>query len=126
MNHSDQDKQDEIVPIHSDLIKEDPSLADLVLVFVKRLPIIVEEIHLAYQNKNFYALHQKFHDLKSTGGGYGYRALHQLAVRLEAAAKNNDYTSIGANLGELDALTHQIVKGTEAIETALENSTHDT
>jgi hypothetical protein len=51
------------------------------------------------------------HDLKSTGGGYGFPRIAKVASNMEFNLVKNEYDALAKYLLELDMLCDRIVKG---------------
>ena len=74
-------------PIISELVKEDAAFTDIVLTFVEGLGNRLREMEQAVRRSDFEGLRAAAHQLKGSGGGYGYPILTDRAARLEASAK---------------------------------------
>ncbi|MCH9033628.1 MAG: Hpt domain-containing protein [Planctomycetes bacterium] len=70
-------------PLTSELVADDPSLADLVAEFVDGLHARAQAIQKAIDAQAFDTIESLSHQLKGAGGGYGYPALSQTAAQLE-------------------------------------------
>ncbi len=73
-------------PIPSKLVEEDPAFADLVNAFLAGMPERLEFLESALRENDFESLRSCAHQLKGSGGGYGYPELTTLAARLEQEA----------------------------------------
>ena len=74
-------------PIRSELLREDESFADIVLEFVDGLSDRLTKMEEALNQSDFDALRVAAHQLKGSGGGYGYPILTDHAAQLESHAK---------------------------------------
>jgi HPt (histidine-containing phosphotransfer) domain-containing protein len=74
-------------PIGSKLVQDDPSLADLVLQFVGGLEGRIAQMEAALTAADFETLRRSAHQLKGSGGGYGYPILTEKAAELEQFAR---------------------------------------
>ena len=96
-------------PIESELLRDDPTFADIVIPFVQglaeRLRIMEDSIRAA----DFDALKVAAHQLKGSGGGYGYPQLTAGAAQLEQSARNAAVESCVKDLEELKKLIARIV-----------------
>ena len=72
--------------IVSELVREDPSFADIVLRFVAGLGDRLRQMEQALRTNDFETLRIAAHQLKGSGGGHGYPALSDSASRLEKHA----------------------------------------
>ncbi len=73
----------------------DPEMADLIADFVKGLPVHVNAIARANAAGNMEALRTLAHQLKGSGGGYGFAEVSESAGILEQSVKNNAVAEIG-------------------------------
>ena len=73
--------------IGSDLVREDPSFAGIVVQFVDGLSQRVATLEGAINAADFDSLRTAAHQLKGSGGGYGYPALSDHAAKLESEAR---------------------------------------
>jgi CheY-like chemotaxis protein/HPt (histidine-containing phosphotransfer) domain-containing protein len=83
-------------PLVSELLADEPEMADLVAKFLNRLPGYCGRLKAAVGGADFATVAHCAHDLKSVGGGYGYPSLQALAVELEAAALAHDLSQVSA------------------------------
>lgn len=98
-------------PIISTLFENEPDLADLVHIYVEKLPSIVEEMAQAINGENWAKVKSKAHDMKGTGGGYGYPQITELARQIEASVLNSEYSKLPQLLDALYALLRRIQHG---------------
>ncbi len=77
----------QIDPIRSELLREDPSFAEIVVEFVEGLGQRLATMEDAVSASDFDALRVAAHQLKGSGGGYGYPILTQQATELERHAR---------------------------------------
>jgi HPt (histidine-containing phosphotransfer) domain-containing protein len=96
-------------PIGSELVEEDASFADIVIQFVDGLAGRLETMENALRGANFEALRAAAHQLKGSGGGYGYPILTELAAKLEAQAKARAYEGCVAELNQLRNTAKRVV-----------------
>ena len=73
-------------PIFSELVKQDPDFADLVVEFVDGLSERLAEMQQTLDEGDYEALRRMAHQLKGSAGGYGYPGLTDLASVLEDRA----------------------------------------
>ncbi|MCP4592838.1 MAG: Hpt domain-containing protein [bacterium] len=96
-------------PIPSDLVRQDESFADLVQDFVEGLGQRVSEMQEAVSRSDFLALRSLAHQLKGSGGGYGYAQLTELASRLEQDAMAETLPPCQQALDELKVTVSRVV-----------------
>ena len=98
-------------PVTSELVADDPSLADLVAEFVDGLHARAQAIQKAIDAQAFDTIESLSHQLKGAGGGYGYPALSQTAAQLEQRAHAKDVEQCRELLKELQSLLARIEVG---------------
>ncbi len=96
-------------PISSDLVRDDPSFADLVEEFVGGLDDRLKQMEQAIRASDFEALRCAAHQLKGSGGGYGYPILTDRAAQLEHGAKSEAVDDCFDQLAELKELVARVV-----------------
>lgn len=100
-------------PITSDLVRDDPSFADLVVEFVEGLDQRLETMECAIKEGDFEKLRGAAHQLKGSGGGYGYPALTERAGELEQRAKEEIVADCTAVIDDLKKLCQRVMIGCE-------------
>ncbi len=103
-------------PIGSDLIREDASFADIVVQFVEGLSSRLETMGKALGASDFEALRTAAHQLKGSGGGYGYPTLSERAAMLEKHAKTCAIDDCQQALNELKSLCERVVVDTDDLD----------
>ena len=96
-------------PIESDLLKEDPSYADIVVQFVEGLTNRLDTMKEALATSDFDALRVAAHQLKGSGGGYGYPVLTERAAELEQHARASLIEECSQEFEELKQLCARVV-----------------
>lgn len=99
-------------PIGSELMRDDPSYADIVVQFVEGLSHRLATMEEALNTSDFQALRVAAHQLKGSGGGYGYPVLTERAAELEQHAKDSLSDQCGKELEELKQLCARVVVST--------------
>ncbi|MCH8807040.1 MAG: Hpt domain-containing protein [Planctomycetes bacterium] len=95
--------------IGSELLREDASLEGVVLTFVDGLKKRVSAMEIAARDGDFEALRNSAHQLKGSGGGYGYSILTDRAAVLEQEAKAHATVQCLTALEELKQVCDRIV-----------------
>ena len=90
--------------LHSELLRDDPEMHDLVAEFVYGLDQRIEEIRQAFQKNDWETLGTLTHRIKGAGGSYGYPSLSALGASMEAGAKSKQSDPFGRWMTELAAL----------------------
>ena len=99
--------------IPSELARQDASLADLVEDFLGRLPQQIEQLDKALADDDLGALRQAAHQLKGSGGGYGYPALTELAAQVERYALRLQLDACVKGVNEIKQLVSRMVVRTD-------------
>lgn len=103
----------DIGPIISKLLEEEPYLADLVENYIKKLPDIIGKFRTAYAKQDWAAIRKQAHDIKSTGGNYGFMEISKVASTMEFELVKNNYDALPHHFDELDNLRHRIELGSD-------------
>ena len=100
---------DENKKIGSELLRDDSSLEEVVMTFVEGLKDKVSAMETAAREGDFEALRSSAHQLKGSGGGYGYPILTERAGVLEQEAKAQAADQCLASVEELKQVCERIV-----------------
>ena len=95
--------------IGSNLVREDASFAELVMQFVAGLSERVTRMEEAIRAADFDALQVAAHQLKGSGGGYGYPILTERAAQLERHARNQALDQCVEAIEELKTICERVV-----------------
>jgi len=98
-------------PLMSSMVLDDEVVFELVEKYVSILPSLIDEIRQNYEKQNLEKLKALVHDLKSTGGNYGYMVVTKSAARIELCVRQNKIEDIKLILDELDTIVQQIQLG---------------
>ncbi|MDH5426281.1 MAG: Hpt domain-containing protein [Gammaproteobacteria bacterium] len=98
-------------PLVSALVNEDDAVLKLLLVFVTKLPAMLNEIRSLYEHSDWESLSEKIHSLKGTGGNFGFNELTEVARNIEAEISKKEYSRIDVLLTQLDVLQKRIEAG---------------
>jgi CheY-like chemotaxis protein len=93
---------------------DDPELAKILDEFVEGLPVKMTAMRQAIDNNCFDEVRRIAHQLKGTGGGYGYPALTESARGLENAAQAECRESTLLALIQLNTLCQAVIAGHHA------------
>jgi HPt (histidine-containing phosphotransfer) domain-containing protein len=96
-------------PIGSELLREEPSFADIVLEFVNGLGTRLQTMEDAISQRDFEALRVAAHQLKGSGGGYGYPTVSERAAELEQLAKTQALDDCVKAFDDLQHLCDRVV-----------------
>jgi len=95
-------------PIRSTLPTEDPDFLEIVREFVDRLHSKLDEMHAAWESRDLDQMARLAHWLKGSGGSVGFPMLHDSALKLEMAAKEQRTSDLPPLLQEIRDLTARI------------------
>lgn len=84
-------------PIHSEF-RDDPDYADLLKTFGEELPLRIKALQDAFAQRDFAQLKNLAHQLKGSGGGYGFPQLSTAAGKLEQICIDQNEPLMKANL----------------------------
>jgi len=93
---------------------DDPGMSELIEAFITRLPETADAMAQALANNCFDELRRLAHQLKGSGGGYGYPSLTEQARKLEDSAHAADGEAARLALNELKATVHAVVASRDA------------
>ena len=99
-------------PIPSELVRENPEFADLVEEFLGGMPKAISHLESTLAEADFEALRRAAHQLKGSGGGYGYPAVSEFAARLERQAVAARLEACRRDFEELKKLVSRLVVST--------------
>lgn len=111
----------EDAPIISTLYENEPELVDLVHLYVEKLPSIIDELAQAIRGENWAKVKSKAHDMKGTGGGYGYPQITELAKQIETNVLKQEYARLPELLDALYLLLRRIQLGATSLPSASAN-----
>jgi HPt (histidine-containing phosphotransfer) domain-containing protein len=83
------------------IVRVDPDLADLVPGFLKNRRKDAAAIEVALQQADYETIRILGHDMKGSGGGYGFDGISEIGRLLEQAAKNRDTDAIQRQADDL-------------------------
>ena len=89
----------------SDLLLADPDMHDIVREFVDGLAKRVADLRQAYERLEWDRLTTLAHQLKGTGGSYGYPDVSALAATMERAFRTHSADRFATWIKQLDQLT---------------------
>lgn len=100
-------------PVPSELVRTDPEFTDLVEEFLNGMPERVAQLEGALAGQDFDLLRYYAHQLKGSGGGYGYPTVTEYAARLEQQAAAAQIEVCQQGLEELKNLLRRLVVSTD-------------
>ena len=96
-------------PVGSELLRDEPSFADIVLEFVDGLGTRLQTMEDAIRQRDFEALRVAAHQLKGSGGGYGYPTVSERAAEVEQHAKIQALDDCISSLDDLRHLCDRVI-----------------
>jgi len=97
--------------ITSTLLETEPEMIELVEKFINKLPEFITEINVALDEANWIKLSGLAHQLKGSGGGYGYQCITNLCAKIEFQLASEDYSKVKELISELNNMRDAIVAG---------------
>lgn len=100
---------DGLEPAESELLRGDPTLAGLLAQFLERLPDRLGALEQALHAADFESLRQAAHQLKGSGGGYGFPQITKLAAAVERHARCEALDECADALANLRRICEQVI-----------------
>lgn len=94
-------------PVYSDF-RDDEDFRELLVEFVQELPDRAATLTTAFVRGDLAAVKVTAHQLKGSGGGYGFQGLTELAAALETACLLGNPATLGDRLDALLAYLRRI------------------
>ncbi len=94
---------------------DDPDLSDIIDQFVDKLLEYAQTMRRLLQHGDHDELQSLAHQIKGTGGSYGYPKLSEMAADLERAAKARDTERAHLVLVTFSSMCQAIVRGRDAV-----------
>ncbi|MDH5517114.1 MAG: ATP-binding protein [Gammaproteobacteria bacterium] len=95
----------------SSLLQDDAEAGNLVLIFVKKMPVLLQEISDLYQQRLWGELSERVHNLKGTAGNFGFLKVTEVATLIEDLLKDKAYDEIAVQLSILYEMKTSIEAG---------------
>lgn len=95
----------------SSLLEEDPEAISLIKRYIENLSETIDDIGSLMESKNWEKLSEVLHQLKGSGGNFGYPAISALAAQMEFQVLNENRVELNKLLFDLQEIYHQIVAG---------------
>jgi HPt (histidine-containing phosphotransfer) domain-containing protein len=89
-------------PRYSSEFANDPEMKELIAGYVQRLPVEIATLRTMLENGEIESLRRVAHQLKGSGGGYGFSRLTELAAIVDRSIKEGD--TLDRVRREIDAL----------------------
>jgi len=101
----------EAAPIKSALLDDDPEIIELVHNYIRNLPEVIQHIEASLQQGNWERLKDLAHQVKGTGGNFGFIELSNIAGTIEFQALNKNVEEISGLLTKLTDVCERINAG---------------
>ena len=95
-------QQQPIEPLRSSLISQNDEMAELVDQYIQLYPGLVKQLRQAFEERDWDTLKRCAHDLKATGGSYGFIEITETAKLLEFELCKKNELAAAAFLDVLD------------------------
>ena len=99
------------VSLVSTLLEEDPEALDLIKRFVGNLSTALKEIKILIENSEWDNLSAKLHQIKGTGGNFGFPDVSTIAEKMELKTADHNTAELNKLLSELTSTYEKIVLG---------------
>lgn len=86
-----------------DVVQIEKDLEDLIPGYIANLKTYVKDMTAQLSNAQFDPIARTAHNIKGSGGGYGFMKITEIGAQLETAAKANNGDQVKALLGQLDS-----------------------
>ncbi|MEJ2361948.1 MAG: ATP-binding protein [Gammaproteobacteria bacterium] len=100
-----------VPPIVSQLEFDDPAIQSILLQYVQSLPKTIEQLQTLQARQEWEVFKQLIHNLKGSGGNFGYPTLSALAERIELELKQGKLHTVTDLLAELARQAERIYLG---------------
>ena len=95
-------------PIRSTLLDSEPDMQDMVMAYIQRLPNMIQQVNNAFAQQQLTALKAAIHDIKGTGGAFGFPMLTELAIKIEFQIAKSDNLEVATSVTLLNTLCQNI------------------
>lgn len=95
----------------SSLLEEDPGAIDLIKRFVNNFAEFIKNIEQSIQKYDWDNLSDILHQLKGTGGNFGYPAISELAEEMELYTIKQNETELNRLLSKLKSVYKEVELG---------------
>ncbi len=92
----------QLEPLRSSLVGEDNEITELIDIYVQKYPEMVKKLREAFEKRDWESLKKYAHDLKGTGGNFGFREVSETAKLLEFEVCKKNETAAATYLDDLD------------------------
>ncbi len=91
------------------IVRVDRDIVEIVPLFLECRRIDLQKIRQALQSGDYETIRKLGHNLKGTGGGFGFDTVSELGVQIEAAAEKQNGEIVGKYAEELASYLLRVV-----------------
>ncbi|MBL8018749.1 MAG: Hpt domain-containing protein [Leptospirales bacterium] len=91
-----------------DVVQIEKDLEDLIPGYIANLKTYVKDMTAQLSAAQFEPIARTAHNIKGSGGGYGFMKITEIGAQLEAAAKANNVDQAKVLLGQLDSYINNV------------------
>ena len=102
---------DQLEPLYSSILDEDPDYIDLVHNYIDSLEPMKNNLLQAFEKGDWDVLRGLIHQVKGTGGGYGYEDITRVAAQIEFQIINQDHAEVSYLLRQLFTIFARAIAG---------------
>jgi len=103
------DVANKLEPVYSSLVDSEPEFAEIVELFLQRLPELIEKISQSFTVGDWNLVREELHRTKGVAGNYGYSELMKLIAKGEFVATSQDEEAFAALLVEIKDMEARIL-----------------
>jgi len=103
------DVANELEPVYSSLVESEPEFAEIVELFLQRLPELIDKISQGFAAGDWELVRDELHRTKGVAGNYGYSELMKLIAKGEFVATSQDQDAFAALLVEIKDMEARIL-----------------
>ena len=104
---------DEIIPLRSSLLDDEPELLELIKKYINKYPEMIQDLKKTFEYTDGSEFEMLLHDIKSTGGNYGFMLITDLALMIKTHLNNRNRPAIFPLLDELESLHQRMLLALE-------------
>ena len=98
-------------PIYSEIRDTDPELVHVVECFLDGLPHTMDQVNQLYADGQWPALKNHIHNLKGSGGAFGFPQITEVAREIHQCIVSGNYSNIASYMAQLNTIYRRIKAG---------------
>ncbi len=99
------------MPLRSSLLDDEPELVVLIEKYINQYPAMMVELNRVFEKKDWVNFEKQLHNIKSTGGNYGFMCITEQAVKIKNHLHAGDSNAIKGLLRDLEGLHQRMLLG---------------